>query len=249
MNFANQILLASSAIIGALLIVSLLKQEKSERVKLCLFWGMVIPIIFTTLYLAAGTVIKNQASVTGGPVHWHADFEIYNCGQALANRGQVQGQRTILAHAEEEIDLINPTGFSNRIGSSDFHEHGDNRIHIEGVVQKFEDVSLGKFFEIIGGKLSATLLRVPTEKGEVILQTGRLCPDGNPGTLQIFLYKTKAQTVIQEKLTDFSNYVISPYATVPPGDCLIIEFGPVREKTDKICDFYAISIKEGEVKL
>ena len=247
MNSAN-IILGSSAIITALVIISLLKKEKSDGLKLFLFWGMVLPIVVTTLYLAVGTIIKNQASVTGGPVHWHADFEIYNCGKTVADNGQVKG-RAILAHGEEEkLDLKNPTGLSNRIGSSDFHEHGDNRIHVEGVVEKLADVSLGKFFEVTGGQLTNTFLRLPTDHGETILQNGQLCPDGKPGTLQVFLYQTRDSLVMQKKLENFVGYVISPESLVPPGDCLIIEFGPVREKTDKICGFYEIAIKNGELK-
>ncbi len=282
----NQIIFTSSLIIAALLVFSLLKKEKTEGLKLFLFWGMVIPIIFTTAYLAAGTVIKNQQSVTGGPVHWHADYEIYVCGKSIKDENLPQSDDhtssfEFLQHLPEwlntafllgaipleegagfipqarahegeaeELDLVDPTGFSNRVGTSDFHEHGDGRIHVEGVVEHLEDVSLGKFFEAIGGQLTQTFMRLPTNHGEVIVQNGMPCPDGKPGAWQGFVYKTKGDIVTQKKLENFVDYVLSPYSTIPPGDCIIMKFdSEIKNRTEKICQFYQIALEKGEVKL
>ncbi|MDP2735525.1 MAG: hypothetical protein Q8P12_04925, partial [bacterium] len=52
----------------------------------------------------------------------------------------------------------------------------------------------------------------------------------------------------QEKLADPEEYVISPYGTIPPGDCLIIEFGKERERTDRLCTFYQVAEQEGELR-
>ncbi len=260
MNFVKEILAASSFVILTLLVVSLVRREKSEGFKLFLFWGMVVPILFTTVYLTAATVIKNQVSITKGPVHWHADYDIFVCGQetkaATPDVHEEPGPHLDLellprvsAHEEEKVDLQNPSGISNRIGSSDFHEHGDNRIHVEGVVEKLEDISLAKFFEVVGGQLTQSLLRLPTNQGELIVQNGMNCPDGKPGKLQVFVYKTLGTKVVQEKLQNFVDYVISPHSTVPPGDCLVIEFSSeVKPQTDKICRFYEIAIQKGEIQ-
>lgn len=243
------ILTISSLIIATLLIFSLAKKEKSEGLKLFLFWGMVIPIIFTTFYLTAVTIAKNQRSATGGPVHWHADYEIFVCGNSeQTENASVKGTTKTLAHEGEEINLKDPKGLSNRIGSSDFHEHGDNRIHIEGVVEKLQDISLRKFFEVVGGQLSQTYLRLPTNEGELIVQNGLTCPDGSKGRWQVFVYKTRNNLVTQEKLINFPDYVVSPYGTVPPGDCLIFEFGRGKNQTDNICKFYEIALRKGEIE-
>ncbi len=221
--------------------------------------GIAAAAAIATVFLAADTVIKNQTSVSKGPVHWHADFEIFVCGKNPLEMKTVKGRTQYLAHGEEEesheedthlekVDLMDPTGFANRVGTSDFHEHGDNRIHLEGVVTRPDDFTLAKFFEAIGGQLTPTLLRAPTKEGELVAQTGMDCPDGQEGVLQVFLYKTQGNIVTQEKLSDFTNYVISPYSTVPPGDCLIFEFGPTKDKTDKICDFVKIALDKGELK-
>ena len=251
-----EVLIAGSILIGILLAITLLKKEPNEETKQFLFWGMVIPIIFVTLFLAVDTVLKNEQSITGGPVHWHADYDIYVCGQKepdQTSRAPYQFIPRASAHEgedeEQKLDLRNPTGFTNRIGPSDFHEHGDNRIHVEGVVEHLEDVSLDKFFEAIGGGLTPTSMHLPTNHGETIIQNGMKCPDGQPGTWQVFVYKTQGDIVIQEKLENFVDYVLSPYSTIPPGDCIIMEFGSeIKNRTDKICPFYQIALEKGELK-
>ena len=237
MNSVNSILYLNLtiALLLALLIFSLVKREKSEALKLFLFWAMVIPVIFTTFFLSATTIIDNERSASRGPVHWHADFQIYSCG--------------------ELIKLKRPAGLSNRIGTPLLHEHGDNRIHVEGTVAELKKIALGKFFESIGGKLTNSFLLVPTDQGNLLMQNNMSCPDlptgevnGSKSILQIFAYKTneKNKTIRQEKLTDLPNYQITQSGRIPPGDCLIIEFGQPKDHTDHICTFYEIAINKGE---
>lgn len=226
---ASQIVMITGAIITFLVVVSLLKKEKSEGLKQFLFWGMVLPITAATLFLILQTVHENRSSATGGPVHWHADFEIYYCGQ--------------------EVDLLNPKGLVNRIGSAVLHEHGDNRIHVEGTVRQMSDINLASFFDIIGGSMTQDHLVLPTNSGELTMQNGSSCPGDGKGRLQVFVYKTRDGVVTQTKLADFSSYVLSGYSQIPPGDCLIIEFDPKEKaKTDKICNFYEIALEKGDLK-
>lgn len=212
------------------ILISIVWKEKTEKGKWILYLGIAIPIVLATLILAGTTVYLNLVSISGGPVHWHADFQVWACGK--------------------QLDLIDPVGIENRVGTSAFHEHGDNRIHIEGVVNQLEDVSLGKFFEAVGGELHADHLTLPTDAGEITYKNGDFCPDGTVGELQVFAWKTvpSKQEFFQEKLIDPADYVISPYATIPPGDCLIIEFGEEKAQTDRICDFYKIAEQKGELK-
>ncbi len=255
MNSA-EVLTAGSILIVILLAVALLKKDPNEATKQFLFWGIVIPIILVTLFLTVDTVLKNEQSITGGPVHWHADYDIYVCGhEELGQTSRAPYQFIFQASAHEDegdsqkLDLADPQGLTNRIGSSDFHEHGDNRIHVEGVVEHLENVSLGKFFESIGGELTPTSMRLPTNHGEIITQNGTECQDGEPGTWQVFVYKTQGDIVIQEKLENFVDYVLSPYSTIPPGDCIIMEFSSeIKNRTDKICPFYQIAIEKGELR-
>lgn len=199
----------------------------------------------------------NVKSDTGGPVHWHADFEIWACGN--------------------EIALRDPRGFlSNKIGSPTLHEHNDKRIHLEGVpVTLPHDASLGKFMSTIGGELTQSSLTVPvnddylfedaqdaqdgdghgapapelvepyihtTPQGrEARFVTGQNCGD-QPAELQVFVYSHDPQTkqYRQQKLQDAATYAIAGRDQVPPGDCVIFEFGPTRQYTDKLCKQYGV---------
>lgn len=220
--------LIAIVLLSVLTIVSLAVRNKSEFFKYLFFGGFVLVSFLTTLYLGGSTIYLNQKSVTGGPVHYHADFEIYNCGQ--------------------KVELKDPEGFSNRIGSEVVHEHDDDRIHVEGVILSEHDASLEHFFETIGGQLHKDHMAVPTRDGLLELKNDLRCPDGQTAYLQVFVHKTQNQFFSQQKLEDPENYIISPFSSVPPGDCVIIEFDKPKEKTDKLCNFYRVAKEKGELQ-
>lgn len=174
------------------------KWEKQGKLVFALF---AIPILLSTFYMAGNTIYKNQLSETKGPVHWHADYDIYICGTQDENR----------------LDLIDPTGFRNKVGSPLFHEHDDHRIHVEGTVKSVEDVNVGAYFKVIGGDISANSLTYNDQnRGIQTYSNGDLCDNGEPAELGFY--------VNGEKLDDISNYMYYPHASVPPGDCVIILF-------------------------
>lgn len=202
------------------------KHPVFNKQKTMLFLGIIVPIILATFYLAAGTIYLNIISESRGPVHWHADFEIYECG--------------------DKIDMIDPEGLANRVGTSTFHEHGDDRIHIEGVVVDSDEIDLHNFFKTIGGSMTQNSMSLLTNEGIIEMKNGDLCNDLQ-GTLQVFVYRTVGENVKQEKLDDFTDYVLSPFSNVPPGDCIIIELDEEKEKTDHICETYRIALERGDV--
>jgi len=226
----NYVLIA--AIISGILVLIAIYNKEKDNTKMFLFLGIVIPIILSTIYLTGSTIYLNLISDTKGPVHWHADYEVWVCGN--------------------KIDLIKPKGLSNRIGSTIFHDHGDNRIHVEGVIVEEKDVDLHNFFEIIGGSLTESSLYLPTNNGYEEINNGDLC-NGNPGKLQAFLYKIKnpedAKNWIfeQKKLDNFEDYILSPYSQIPPGDCIIIEFDIEKDTTKNICETYKLAIERGDL--
>ena len=209
-----------------LILFAVVRTEPSEIFKGVIFFLIALAALGATLYLSASTVYLNMKSESGGPVHWHADFRIFNCAQ--------------------EVFLQKPKGLSNRIGRTDLHEHGDGRIHIEGVVVERKYFSLREFFEAIGGTLEAGELAFPSEDNFEWMVNGQKCPDGKPARIQAFLYKTEGKIIRQEKLDNFMDYVPSPHSQVPPGDCLILEFGEEKEKTENICNFTQIAINNGD---
>lgn len=214
--------------LGALVfltVISLITRDKSEILKYILFGGMLTVIVGYTGYLTWSTISVNITSITKGPVHWHADFQIWNCGQ--------------------RVDLIDPTGLDNKIGTSLLHEHNDNRMHVEGPVLDYKEISLGTFFKVTGGNMKERSLSIPTNNGLLTMANGSEC-NGQMAEVQVFVYSTKGNTFEQQKLINPWDYVLSPYSGVPPGDCIIVELDKLKEKTDKICIFYQIAKEKGE---
>lgn len=172
------------------------------------FLIIALPVIVISLWLVSHTIYENAISETKGNVHWHADYQVWAC--------------------EKKLDLIDPRNLLNRVGSSVFHEHGDDRVHIEGIVFRLEDVRLEKYFEIIGGKLGDSIIVYPTNEGIVSYKNGDKC-NGEQGMLKVY--------VNGKQIQDVEDYIISPETHVPPGDCIIFDFSPgISETTNKICD-------------
>lgn len=217
----------AAGIIFLLTLLAVFFKDKNEWVKFFLFGGIVLIVVLHTAYLAGSTIYLNKISETKGPVHYHADFAIWDCGK--------------------ELDLKDPTGFSNRIGSPDIHEHNDKRMHIEGVLLYKKDASLQNFIKTIGGRFDKGELVVPLDSGEAVLRDGQGCAGGS-GTLQVFVYTTRDGLYSQAKLQNPQDYILSPQSAVPPGDCIIFELDQDKEKTDKMCQSYKVAKQLGKIK-
>lgn len=227
------IVIAATVIIGVLTVLSIYIKKKSEALKWVLFLGFVIPSIIATVFMAGVTIFTNTISETNGPIHWHADFEIWKCG--------------------EKINLEDPTGLLNRIGSPDFHEHNDDRIHVEGTVVKLSQIDLHNFFKIIGGQLTQDYAAIPTNNGILEMGNHMQC-DGKDAKLQVFVYRVTNPSYhksgfkyTQFKLEEFEDFVMAPYSSVPPGDCIIVEFDEEKDQTDRICSSYTLAEKLGKL--
>lgn len=222
-----KLVLATSVFVSFIFLLVFITKNK-ESLKKYFFLGILIPVLLTSVYLAGSTIYLNHVSSTGGPVHWHADFEIYDCGQ--------------------KVDLVDPEGFSNKIGTPTFHEHNDGRVHVEGVVLDMEHVSFNSFVEVIGGKISEDKLQLPTTKGSLARADGDTCADGTVGEWNVFLYSVQGKNIGREKLTlsELKDHVLAPQGSVPPGDCIILEFGENKRMTDRLCNFYKTSIQQGK---
>jgi hypothetical protein len=247
-------------VILVLLAMKVVKNKKKKMWKAPVFFAILIVVVGTTLTISGSTVYLNIKSATGGPIHWHADFEVWACGN--------------------ELELRDPIGaLSNKIGTATYHEHDDKRIHLEGVpVSLPEDASLGKFMNVVGGSVSKNEMVVPlndgklfeTDKGDedgdgagapyseqvdpflsttkdgkvATFVNGQKC--GNEASeVQVFVYKfnEKDKTYSQTKLDDPANYAISGHSEVPPGDCVIFEFSPPKDRTNKLCKQYGVRDK------
>ncbi len=253
----NAVLLGSVMLV-VLVGLSILLAAKKPKLKKPLFISIAAVVVGTTLTIAGGTVYLNIRSASGGPVHWHADMEIWACGN--------------------ELNLRDPTGLSNKIGTPTLHEHNDKRIHLEGVpVNMPYDASLGKFMDVVGGELSGKTLVVPLnpdadtyfqnakgqedgdgngapspeqmtpfihdQNGKKVASfvNGQKCGD-QEAQVQAFAYRynNSTNTYAQTKLDNPATYAISHESDVPPGDCVIIEFAPLKTRTEKLCRTYGV---------
>ncbi len=245
-----------SLLVVILLLYSSRQKRMKNAKKKALFLSMTSLIVLTTVFLFGSTIYINTISDSKGPVHWHADIEIWACGT--------------------EVELREPTGLlSNKIGSATYHEHNDKRIHLEGVVvEESYDASLGKFMYVTGGDISPGSLTIPTNfdyvEGDVDgdsvagdsaqlrqyvreldsgyameLKDGMLC-NGVASEVQTYVYSydKKSDTYSQSKLADPKSYIMRDQSIVPPGDCVIVEFGPKSERTNKLCLQYGVRDKE-----
>jgi len=179
-----------------LVVIIILSHKKMDELsKKMIYFLVIIVISVVTIYLVITTIHLNIISETKGPVHWHADFEIWVC--------------------DKEVKLAEPKGLSNKQGVDLTHAHNDNRIHVEGVLLDKKQASLGAFFYAVGGSLSNDGIVILTDKGLESFHEGDKCND-KPAKLYVFVNGNLIQNP--------SQYVISPYEKVPPGDRIKIVF-------------------------
>lgn len=219
-------LVFGTSVIVAIVFLLVFLTKNKESLKKLFFFAIITPVILTSLFLIGSTIYLNQVSETKGPVHWHADFEIYDCGTP--------------------VDLVDPVGLSNKIGTPTFHEHNDGRVHVEGVVLDMEDVSFNSFVTVIGGKITDESIQLPTTKGSLDRSTGDACPDGSLGEWNVFLYSVEGKNISRERLelSELREHILSPEGSVPPGDCIIMEFGEYKTRTEHLCNFYKTAIEQ-----
>ena len=142
-------------------------------------WLFVTLLCLVALAVGLGYLLQHKPQLyIDHEVHWHALVDISICGQhrdlPRANSGE-------LVHDQpyRGIPLM--------------HAHDDNVIHIEGLIQKKEDILLGRFFDAID---------VSFDKDRIMdVKNGDLC-DGKPGVLKMF--------VNDQPRKDFRDYV--PFA-------------------------------------
>lgn len=255
-SLSLRVVAVSAVLVTVLVLLAWALNNKMPKLKLPLFIGIAGTMALSTLTLIGSTVYLNVNAESGGPVHWHADFEVWACGN--------------------EMEMRDPTGFSNKIGSSVLHEHNDHRIHLEGVVvEKHVDATLGKFMHVGEGAITDNALVIPLNPAtgsyyedevdgdgpsdqykEMVEQNivegdekgnfARFISGGSCGSeqaeVQVFVYKYDGEneTYEQSKISRPQDYIITDDPNVPPGDCVIFEYDAPKSKTDKLCAQYGV---------
>lgn len=186
--------------------------------------GFLIAVMVPTLFAAGSFMHQTMTSWTNGEIHYHADFEVL-----VEEEGELR-----------RTNLINPSEFckgtthestymckiNDRTGSTKYHEHNDQRIHLEGTFKTRESASLAAFFETFGGTLENEHMVYPTTEGTV-----NVTENGNQ-SLKIVVKKgvgaSREWCVIGENVQKENiceshgvlanspgKYVISPYTQNP----------------------------------
>lgn len=188
-------------------IIILFHKSMNEMAKKAVYYLVAAVAVLVTAYLVITTLHLNSISLTKGPVHWHADFEIWAC--------------------DKEILIKEPEGFTNKQGVDLMHAHNDQRIHVEGVILDKKQASLGAFFYAIGGSLSNDGFIVPTDNGLESYHDGDHC---NEKVAKLYVF------VNGQLISDPARYEISHYEKVPPGDRIKFVFTekPIEEISPKL---------------
>jgi DNA-binding CsgD family transcriptional regulator len=139
-------------------------------------------------------------TVADGPFigdHWHATYQFFACGEKQPNAP---------------------------VWESGVHTHGDGILHIHPF-QTFEEgagARLIKWFEYGGGLLTDSEIKSPGS--QKTSQNGDLCPDGEPGELQVFVTSVASESAEQRLASDALQQYI-PH----DGDRIRVVFGPPEE--------------------
>lgn len=227
-----------------------------------LFVSMASAIIIPTLILFGSTIYLNVKSDSGGPVHWHADIEFWYCGSEIEFRDPTGflsnkiGTSTYHEHNDKRIHLegvvvdasydaslekymtvtggdITPTSIAIPLN--------DDPEKWEGYESK-RDGDPHAPLDVNALRGSGYVVSATTDDDKDItlleLENGDTCPDGNSADVQTYVYTFNKDddTYTQAKLSDPGAHSIRDEANVPPGDCIIVEFGPSSDTTDKICE-------------
>ena len=113
---------------------------------------------------------------SGGSIHWHATIKVFVCG--------------------EEYQLPAPQG-GHHLGLPLLHTHEDRLIHIEGTIWKPEEITLGKYMEVIGENFKDDEL--------IDKKNGDAC-DGQPGKVKLMANGKEDSMLSQYVIKDGDKY-------------------------------------------
>lgn len=256
----NTVLISASALF-ILTLLAMLFSNKYESLKMPLFVLMAVTMAGSALTLISSTVYLNTRADSGGPVHWHADVEYWACGNELELRDPTGflsnkiGTATLHEHDDHRVHLEGVVvddeidaslgKFMSVTGGAITAEQMVIPLNSElddGDANIYEDEEDGDGPAETNPELLDPYIIDDPELGKIAyFKDGDTC-GSEVSDVQVFVYNYNGEdkTYEQTKLENPRDYVITDDPNVPPGDCIIFEFGPEREKTDKLCEQYGI---------
>lgn len=206
----------------------LFKDRLTENGKRIAMVGFLLFVLVPTVWATTAYIHQDRTSWSGGEVHYHADFEVVVDGE----QHNLVDPRMFCERSQESSYMCR---LNDRVGLTEYHEHNDQRLHLEGTFKHREEATLGAFFETFGGALTDTEIRYPTNDGwvnrteqgnrtlKVIVERG---VGGTRGWCALDPAVPRGDRCIDPYLNGPvdtpADYVISPYQRGPPLDTIFI---------------------------
>ncbi len=256
-DLSISVVAGGSVALIALVLLAIAFNTKIPALKPTIFALIVIVVLGTTATISGATIYLNAQSATGGPVHWHADIEYWACGNELEIRdphGALSnkiGTPTLHEHNDKRIHLEGvPVTLPEDASLGKFMKVLGGEVSDSSLVIPLNDE---KYFEDTADEVDGdgAGASTPAEVYPYIITgkdgkyasfiNGQTCGD-QKAEVQVFAYRydPHTKTYRQTKLEHPEYFAISPHSEVPPGDCVIFEFAPKKDRTDKLCQQYGI---------
>lgn len=241
-----------------LIIIASFTRERYPKLNKALYIMILISVIVPTLTLVGSTIYLNSQSYQGGPVHWHADIEFWACGNELELRdpkGALSnkiGSPTLHEHNDKRIHLEGVPITDQDASLGKFMKTVGGKVDSNNLIVPVNSNNVfendydgdGKFTDL--NYLIDDRFITDGFNGKVAkFETGKNgCASTEPAEVQVFVYRMKGDnTYEQTKVEKPDELVISPDSSVPPGDCIIMEYDLRKDFTDKLCEQFGVRTK------
>jgi len=165
-NYIIPLMKAGIAVTIGLTVISFYYEgEMTEKQKYYTMAGFLTAIMIPTLYTAGAFMHESETSWSSGEIHYHADYEVLVEQDGNLQRTNLVDPAKFCQNSNHESTYM--CKMNDRTGSKEYHEHNDQRIHLEGVFKTRKEASLAAFFETFGGELTNDRLVYPTNDGRI----------------------------------------------------------------------------------
>ncbi len=256
-SWSVHVVITSSLVLLALGGLAIATKGRGEKLKMPLFITMSLVIVSSTLMLAASIIHLNTVSDSGGPVHWRAGIEYWVCDneiELIDPRSFSSKSKSNSTHLQADKQWrVEGVVVDNEIDASLGQYLSTVGGELTNTTLVIPVSSEGSIFvkETDGDgpsnpypNAANNLLTIKNGIRYISASNGQLC-NNKPAEVQVFVYRFNEAdgTYEQTKLEKPASFILSPESTVPPGDCVIVEFGPSKTKTDKLCKSYGVRDK------
>ncbi|MCA1807522.1 MAG: hypothetical protein LC687_06725, partial [Actinobacteria bacterium] len=250
----DSVILASALLFG---LVFFTLHHKYHQIRPFVFYVFSAVTFIATTVLLISTVLLQTTSDISGNAHSQAEIEFWVCDTEIK-------PNTSPIHSSRQFDQANKriavSGFADKASSTTnlgaYLRAIGGELQSESIKVPLEDdssdwLAAGQWIDgdpqgdMDIAFVERYMLRNNIEgiDGSVIdITDGQRCPDSSDTELQVFVYTadSQANTYQQHKLDNPAEYVLTRNQSVPPGDCIIVEFSQPKDTTDKLCPGYGL---------